>query len=292
MILVTGSSGFLGRAIVESLPGKSIGLSRSSSIEQEKNNILFDLTRHEHIDKLIPQLQAYNIDKIVHAAGVTPWSSDPNFSRDIQMAESVAIICDRLNILELYYLSGWNVYDMSSNPPYHENTNLKFGNDYGKSKLAVEKYFKRSLQNTEFVNLRLSSIYGVGQTSTGLIPNFTKRALDGETLEYQSLETRRDYLYIDDFVNTLEKLLRMNSKSMDLNIGSGISVSVPKIAQTIQSICATKGYIVKIKPAEEQKEAEPIDNRLDIQKAQSIGLLTKTTSLNQGLKEYITWVET
>lgn len=255
-------------------------------------DITFDLLDTQNAPQLAESLHKHGVTHIIHTAAVTPWSGNQDYAQDIAMADTLSRVCNELKIDTLIFMSGWNVYDMTQgNAPFSEDTPLGSDNDYGTSKLAAEQFLKDNLQHTKLINARLASIYGPGQLSAGLIPNTVSAALSGQDIRLNSISTRRDYLYIDDLVTAIEKLVTNTlDSSADINIGSGASVSVGEFAQLVPEVYQeVSGNMVTNVPPENPIESPLIDNQLDISKAQSLGLLQNVTPFKTGLKRYIQW---
>jgi UDP-glucose 4-epimerase len=227
----------------------------------------------------------------VHAAAVTPWAKEVDFSQDLHMAEAVAGACEALGISRLLYMSGWVVYDPSEQAPYTEETQTKPRVPYGESKLAVEAYFAAHLKTTQALSLRAATIYGPGQTSPGLIPNLVGRALQGEALQLNAKTTRRDYLYIDDAAGAIVQLAQLDlpPELHVLNIGSGTSQAVGEVARAVQAAAGALGETIAITYAPELTEAAPADNQLAIDAAQELGLLQHQTPFADGVRAYMKW---
>jgi UDP-glucose 4-epimerase len=291
MIVVTGSSGFLGSAITESLGDAAITLSRS-----ERNracNHKADLTNAKSVGKFIGSETGKAISHLVHCAGITSPGDDLAVSVDAEIAESVARICRELHIRTLVLISGWVVYDPNANPPVSETAPLVPNTAYGRSKLAVERILKDRLENTVVLNLRASSVYGPGQRSAGLIPTLVKSAREIGSMTVHSLKTKRDYLYIDDLVRAVNAALNVKATSnVDINVGSGHSRTVKDVSEFVRRLFAILyRKDVKIRVGRPVKEATPLDNELAISKAKGLGLITTTTDFRKGLGEYIRWTE-
>jgi len=295
MILLTGGVGFIGRAICNVLGDSNVvTLDRQSIDRQSPEHITFELTASDKVDDLIKAAGRHKFTHVIHLAGITPWSKDPDFSLDLKMAETMAAFCNKLQIPVMLYMSGWVVYDTDSPAPYTEQAPTKPSVPYGQSKLAVEEYLRQHLTHTKLVAMRAASIYGPGQTSSGLIPNLVGQALRGEPISLNAKETKRDYLYIDDAARAIRDLtaLTIPDRVTNLNIGSGRSVSVGEVAQTIQDLCKElyhRDLAVSFAPT--VTEGAPIDNQLSIDKARSIGLLASQTPFKDGLRNYMQWVE-
>ncbi len=294
MILITGGSGFIGKAIAEAFDEDVVSIVRRGDSSGKGKCVQFDLTQTTKSNELVSQLGTYKITHIIHAAAVTPWAAEPDFSDDLKMAKTIAALTRELQIRCVYFVSGWNVYDMSGKPPFKEDTPLKPIGEYGKSKYEVEQYLSRSLK-CRLVNLRLASVYGPGQTSPGLIPNLTKTAFQEHEIIVKSSTTKRDYLYIGDLVNAVCNILKLDlGDRANVNMGSGTSVTVASVAETIANICEQRyGFSVRIiDESDHNTQTVTPDNELDITKAQEKQLLHATqTPLRQGLELYIEWAK-
>jgi nucleoside-diphosphate-sugar epimerase len=294
MIIVSGASGFIGGAILKSQGVKGIGLSRSQGKSKKNSFCVVELTDAEQVNKLITTLSKEPVEAFIHCAGITPWSDKvPNYSKDQVMAENVLNICKALSIKRLIYISGWVVYDSLSPVPYQEDkTPLIPATEYGRSKLRVEEYLKQKAKNVQVINLRLATIYGEGQTPSGLIYNLIKNSIRGEGIELNSKTTKRDYYYIDDLVKTINNVLKMNyPQNLDINIGSGTSYAVSKVAESIKDLVYSfNGTSTAISYAESKTEASPGDNLLSVEQASELEIIAGNTDFKTGLNNYISWL--
>lgn len=288
MILVTGG-GFIGSAIARSFGEEALILQRTAGAGG--STIEFDLTDTSKVFELIHALKHCVITDVVHTAAVTPWVENPDFSLDIDMAKTLTAICNELKVRSVVFLSGWNVYAAQNHIPYSEGGLTGPVSDYGKSKLAVEEYLSKNLHNTKLITLRLASVYGPGQMSSGLIPNLVTTALKGEDMFLSSVLTKRDYLYIDDLVGVVRDVINRDiDENVTMNIGSGESVSVLTVAQTVRTAYKKLyGKDVGISTQKDVRESVPLDNQLDITTARTQGLLKNTKTFSEGISEYMRW---
>ncbi len=293
-ILLTGSTGFIGNAILQRFDKVKLVLNRRSMLVNKEGieELKIDFTDEKNIPHLISEIKKFHISHIIHSASTTPWSKADSFSSDNKMAMVLSEICNELKINSFLFLSGWIVYKMDGVAPFSEFETTKPVTEYGMSKLNTETFLKNNLNKTNLYNLRLSSIYGPGQRSPGLIRNICEQAFNNGVIKLDSKNTKRDYLFIDDFLDHLECLLENDNKLIgDINIGSGNSHSVYEIANMIASIIRENFYQeVEIVFKKQIKESDISDNRLSIEKAKEENIIKGTsTSLADGLKSYIFW---
>ena len=290
-VIVTGASGFIGGALMTGFGEKAIGIKRSADGD---NFIKADLTLLDDADRIVKELEGFEYKYLIHTAAATPWSNDTTKHADIDMAKSVVYICEHLKIPHLIFLSGWNVYDINAPVPVTEACIVNPVTEYGKNKLEVERYLKDNLVDTKLLILRLASIYGPGQTSKGLIPNLVSTGLSEGTIELSSATTRRDYLYIDDLVLAIMSITNKSDLNQNdvINIGSGESVSAQCVAELVKDILDSKyRKHLAIHSENDPTNSLPVDNALDISKAERRGVAIPETPLRFGLERYIDWSE-
>lgn len=291
-ILLTGASGFIGRTLLGAADSKIVPMYRKSRSEATHDEVVFDLAADTDIDWLCGVLRDKDIQSIVHAAAVTPWSASVDYDDDIKMAKTLCHVCQLLKIPNLYLISGWNVYDVNSLVPFTEQTVVLPSTTYGKSKLATEKYFEDNLENTKLVTLRLASAYGPGQVSAGLITNLVKDAFTNKQITISNSNIKRDYIYIGDVVEVIVQLCgRSFTDNQIFNLGSDASISVGEVANTIRDICRQEcGFDISVH--EEPGPGTgvlPLDNALSNANLQTIGIDYDHTTFRDGVAKYIEW---
>lgn len=286
--LISGARGFLGQAFFNQLTGQKIGFSRGGGA----GLFQLDLLNDAKVEAFIKNHTDSKVENFLHCAAVTPWGRDPDFMQDILISKNVVKICKALKVEKLFFMSGWIVYDMHSTIPMSENALVGPTSPYGVSKLQQENFFLNELNGTKtrVINLRLSSVYGPGQDSPGLIKNLTKSALQHSPLVLDAVTVKRDYLYIDDLVATMEKLAASNfAHNTVLNVGGGESHSVLEVAQLIADVAsAIHGTSIEIVKPEVSLDKPPLDNRLDISRLKSYADIN-STDFKAGITEYVNW---
>lgn len=142
--------------------------------------------------------------------------------------------------------SAGGVYAGSQDPPFTINTESNPLSAYGELKLAQENLAKKQLTNACRVLIgRVSNLYGPGQDIDklqGLISQLAVSALTKKPLNlFVSLDTMRDYIYVDDAAETIIKLVHSETESLSTHIiASGHPVSLGYLIQLAQDISRTR----------------------------------------------------
>ena len=108
---------------------------------------------------------------------------------------------------------------------------------YGLSKLWLEQvaelYAKRNRLTISVA--RLFNVYGPGETNPHLIPSLVDQALTGGIVEVGNLNTRRDYVHVDDVANALVAMgeLPHDDGLVSLNVGSGRAATGQEVVDLI-----------------------------------------------------------
>lgn len=230
-ILVTGSNGFIGTNLVKQL------------INSGYNVIEFDI----HIGEISNYVFPYDkIDHIFHLASLTfvpqSWEKPVDFYKTNVIGTANILELCRKHFCSLTYISSY-VYGNPTYLPVDEKHPIEPVSPYNHSKILAEelcKFYAINF-NIEITILRPTNIYGSGQNTNFLIPMLIEKTLNEtvKTIEVMDLRPKRDYLYLNDFLDAL--LLTINKKGINIyNIGFGESISVEEIIKTICNVTNIK----------------------------------------------------
>jgi UDP-glucose 4-epimerase len=146
----------------------------------------------------------------------------------------------------IYVSSGGAVYDSGCGRAFKETDPLKPLSYHGAGKLSVE-FFLQALSNMKphrITILRPSNLYGPGQPlrrGFGLIRTILEKLLREEILEiWGDGETVRDYIYIEDMIRVIKKLIRQPNVTGTFNVGSNIGHSINAVVRTCETVCGRK----------------------------------------------------
>jgi len=235
-VLITGSSGFLGRHFAEKLAGPDSLLILKSRVDGD--------VRDEKT-----WLQYEPTDNLLHLAGPTfvpdSWASPSSFIENSSLGTLNALeYCRRTNA-RFVFLSTY-MYSQKRGVAASESGDLVPKNPYALSKFMGETLcnFYSEHFGVATVIIRPFNIYGVNQNPKFLVPTILEQALVGDEIHVQDVRPSRDYVYITDFIDAIKKVIESEVKYDVFNIGSGISYSVEELIETLGKVVGRKLKIV------------------------------------------------
>jgi len=278
-VLVTGSSGFVGRALTARL--KELGF----EVIEFSRRLGCDMTQLSAFDRFGP------VTAVIHLAAqmsVTGAFADPlsTYQTNIVGTLNALEYCRKNGTKKFLYLSSY-VYGPPQSLPVSENHPLNIGNPYGRSKKIGESLCLGYFEDFGVVPLVLRpfNVYGPGQSEDFLIPRIVKQVIDPKNTEItlKDLEPKRDFLFIQDLIRAIEGLLLEDpfAEPEIFNVGSGESHSVADIVAIVQELAGTNKKIVS---AGERRKNEVMDCIADISKIKRHLDWIPRTTLREGLR--------
>jgi len=231
-------------------------------------------------------------------------------------------ILGTLNILEaarqlnipVVHTSTSEVYGTALRVPIDENHPLQGQSPYSASKIGADKLvesYYRSF-NVPTITVRPFNTYGPGQSARAVIPTIITQALTQDHITLGSLDTRRDFTYIDDTVHgfllagqallqaTSYELPAMNGQPSamshqllgnEYNLGTGTEVTIGEITHLILQILNKPDLKIRQDQARLRPEKSEVMRLLsDNTKARETLGWTPTVELEEGLERTIAWI--
>jgi UDP-glucose 4-epimerase len=199
---------------------------------------------------LAAALETYEIVfHLLHAT--TPQSANLDMAGDLQqnVVSSLGLfdICRNSRVRRIIFVSsGGTLYGPSKQIPTPETAPTEPITAYGIGKLAIEKYLAlyEHLYGLQYRILRVANPFGPFQVpikNQGVIAALMSRAIRNETIEiWGDGSVVRDYIYVDDVVDALEKAMNDQGDSRIFNIGSGHGRSLKDVISAIESLLNTR----------------------------------------------------
>lgn len=274
---ITGSSGFIGRYLTDSL--RQIGY---KIIEMDLANG-FDILDYSVFEKI------EKVDLIVHLAARSfvpdSFVSPHSFYLDNYLSTlNVLEYAKKYKIKVLYfssYLYGNPIY-----LPIDESHPLSPHNPYSQTKLICEKLCEGYYRDfgVDVVVFRPFNIYGKGQKPSFLIPSILEQTTCG-TIKLKDPRPKRDFIHVLDVVLAVKKVIELQPTGyLVFNIGSGQSHSINHITTLISKVT---NKLLTIEYSNEYRKGEVLDTVANISKATSILLWKPLIDIEEGLFQTI-----
>jgi nucleoside-diphosphate-sugar epimerase len=302
--LVTGGTGFIGSNICKLLlkQGHKVliydnnsrgSLKKLSNIRNQVTFIKGDIRDKKKIFRCCGK-----VDAVIHLAyinGTKYFYTKPDLILDIAIKGLINVIdgCIKNKIKELYLASSSEVYQTPLKVPTREDEMLKIPNiynprySYGGGKILTElmgiHYGKKFF--SKLIIFRPHNVYGKNMGNEHVIPEFIKRfkKLKSKNFLIQGSGNEvRSFIYIKDFINAFELLLKRGKHLNIYNIGTSEKVKIKDLAYKLSKILKKK-IILKKSPLKEGGTKIRIP---DIKKIKKLGFKQKY-NLTNGLKEIL-----
>tara|TARA_B100000035_G_scaffold315136_1_gene334056 strand:+ start:1442 stop:2365 length:924 start_codon:yes stop_codon:yes gene_type:complete len=225
-------------------------------------------------------------DIVIHSAA--SYSDSNNWKRDLSTNTLGTInlikLCEQFGIEKFIYFQTSNCYGKTTLKKLHESLPYNPNSSYAISKSSAEQYL--TVSKLPFVSLRLGIVYGPWHFS-GPIPKFYHNLKKNK--KSIIVNSFRQFLYMDDFLTLINKILNQNVKKENiLNVSSDELVSIKDLYSKIKKIIKpTKDFYEIKKSVENDIKSVP----LDIKSVNQVYNWYPLIKINKGLKKQIQWYE-
>ena len=235
-LLVTGSDGFIGRALCQNL--------------RARGHDVVGLTRHEgDIADAATFDRVGAVDHVMHLAGRTyvpdSWKDPAGFHNTNILGTANARDFCRTRGARCTYVSSY-LYGVPERLPVSETCTPRPNTPYALSKFLAEQIcaFYVEHHGVDVTAIRPFNVFGPGQKPHFLIPQIILDVIAQRPIRVKDLAPRRDYVYLDDLIDALVKTLDAPAGYNLCNIGSGVSLSVSESIDIIQSVAGSNLQVV------------------------------------------------
>ena len=289
-ILIVGGTGFIGYHLIKKSLKKNYNVTSISSRKPSKARflkkvkyIICDIRNLEQLKKKIDN----NFDYVVNLGGYVDHSKKKEtYTSHYYGCKNLAKIFLEKSITSFVQIGSGLEYGKFKTP-HKEEQKVSPNSIYASAKYKATKYLigLYKANKTPISIIRLYQAYGPGQEFNRLIPSAIKRCLQNEKFPCTKGLQKRDFLYIDDLINLIFKILKSKkSHGQIINAGSGKPIQVRKLIHYIKKISkGGKPEYGKIK----MRKDEPLNMYPSIKKAQRLLNWKPKFSIQKGLKKTI-----
>jgi UDP-glucose 4-epimerase len=296
-VLITGGAGFIGSNLADKLLTKgdnvlvidNYSTGRRDNLQPHDNLMVIEgtIADHELVEKAFDE---FGPDIVVHAAA--SYKDPSNWVED-----SLTNVLGTVNVVKASMKSGVKriIYFQTSLcyglHPLEQPITLKHplfsggsagGSSYAISKTSAEQYIE--LGGLDFISFRLANAYGPRNLS-GPLPTFYHRLTNSKPCFV--MDTRRDFIYIDDLVEAVLKAIDGTGEKGYYHISSGTDYSIKELFDaTVKALGIKLEKEVEVKP---RNKDDVFTILLDPSKINNDFNWRVSTPLEEGIKTTVEW---
>ncbi len=239
--ILLGGSGFLGPIILEKYPD-IISAGRSAPPSYIKN-------QHIQIDSLddLGALDSVEFDKVIFLIGSSNHhliNLSPTMGLDFNVTplKKALSYFQKRKLKKFVCFTTILLYDVNKMKiPVDEAQAIDpYINDYVFSKYLSEEVVRFYKDKVPSIVVRISNIYGPSKlVRPDLVPTLIQNILSPNEVSVWSKKPVRDFLFLDDAAEAIIKLMETDYTGV-VNLGSGSSVSIGRIAEILEDISGKK----------------------------------------------------
>ena len=292
-VLITGAAGFIGSKLEELflLRGYDvIGWDRINT----KNIVSIDMTDEIAVKEMLDQSKP---DLVIHCAGSADVGKsvkypEMDFIGNVSLTHNLLFSLHKLqmNNTKFVFLSSASVYGNPKTLPITEDMPLNPLSPYALHKVMCEdicRYFYDNY-NMEIKIARIFSAYGAGLRKQIFWDMYQKAERTGRLEMFGSGKESRDYIHVNDVIQSLYLIATKDSDNMIFNVANGEETTIRKATELFADYAGIDRE--KIIFSGHVREGDPINWRADISRIQALGY-KKSIDLEDGIKDYVHWVE-
>lgn len=246
-ILVTGSEGFVGRALCDYLSSKGHNV-LGSDIQvpvDDPERTCCNITDRRQIDNLLEW--AGEITHVIHLAAITfvPQADqgpahvmDVNLDGTIKLADAIYEIAPNARLI---FVGSAEAYGKPETLPLTENHPLNPANPYAISKAAADQYAKYLFDSrgAEIIRMRPFNHSGPGQSDNFVLSSFAhqitkiEKGIVPPVINVGNLSAARDFLHVNDVIRAYECAIDKAVAGEAYNVCSGTSHTIQDALDTL-----------------------------------------------------------
>ena len=311
--LITGGAGFIGSSLADSLLKENNKIVvvdnfcnyynpelKEENVKDNLNNPNYKLYRidirdKDNLDKVFIENK---IDCVIHLAamaGVRPSIENPILYQEVNClgTQNILECMKKNNVNKLVMASSSSVYGNCKEVPFKETFVVDYAiSPYAATKKANEvmTHVYHKLNDINVIMLRFFTVFGPRQRPDLAINKFTRLMLNDEEIPmYGDGNTSRDYTYIGDIVDGIERSIKYVEENKDvyeiINLGNSSPISLKEMINII-------GEVLNKTPNIKQLPMQPGDvdrTYADISKAQKLLGYNPKTTFKKGIENFAEW---
>jgi len=259
-VLVTGGAGFIGSHIADMVVDHAdvrilddLSSGSRDHVPDQATLIEGDIRDENTVERAMD-----GIDFLFHEAGLVsvPESLErPMDCHEINGTATVRLLeAGRRNDSRVVIASSAAIYGHPGHVPVPEDASKDPQSPYGIEKLSADHYVQTyaAQYDLDAVALRYFNVYGPRQSGgqySGVISAFVDQARSGGPITVEGDgEQTRDFIHVDDVVDANLRAATIDSAETAFNVGTGTSVTINELAETVRDIVDADVPITHVDP--------------------------------------------
>ena len=277
MILVTGSTGSIGKRLVEKLSKSQQYIIWTLDRDKRKAESLhadFDVSCFDWDDFNNGCIGLGSVDKVIHLATARPFHDEKSITESLE--KSIALFTEFAShgTGEIIFASSQSVYGSNTDLPWKETSSLQPSGYYAQSKYMLELHLeslKRLRPNFSYTIIRIASVTGSDETikANEALAKMTDKAYKYGVIDVVGGSQVLGIIDIRDVVDalilTVEDTRYCHQRVFNLGMTENYSLLnlANIIAKTIKSIYPEKEVKINVTPSENIKSKELDSSRFN-----------------------------
>jgi len=238
-ILILGSSGFIGKAVVETLKLNHEIFKGDRASDGHKNSLVVDLLDHDSVFELLNQVKP---EVIINCAGTVENSEKAlEINPVITLNILQSVLLAKIPVKKVIISGSAGEYGIvKKTGPVDEDVPLMGTSFYARSKI-MESSVARSFADLSGIPVVIARIFnpiGAGMHPRFLLPNLIKqgweiKAGERKTVELSRLDAMRDYINVLDIAEAIKLIAENDCPQAVYNIGSGNPITNGQLMEGI-----------------------------------------------------------
>jgi len=308
-ILITGAAGFIGSHLSERLleRGDSVvgidnfndfyspAMKRDnlSAAQQHPNFILRegDICEPDFVHDVFSETRPDVVVHLAARAGVRPSLQNPALYHQVNVIGSQNILdnCITRRPSHLVFASSSSVYGGSTEIPFTEdNPVTRPISPYAATKRMNELmgHVYHHVHGLKITFLRFFTVYGPRQRPDMAIHKFTRMIHEDQPIPmFGDGSTKRDYTYIDDIIDGVERAIDKPLEYEILNLGEHHTTSLSELIRLIAA-ASGKDPVINRKPLQ---PGDVLITYASIDKARQLLGYTPRFGMEEGIQRFVQW---
>ena len=312
--VITGAAGFIGSQLSLRLLSKKkkvIGIDnlnnyysvklkkyRLKKLEKFKNFTFIrgDISKSRSLEYFLKGKKVSNICHLAAQAGVRYSLTNPEIYLKFNIDGFLSVLeyCKKNKNTKLVYASSSSVYGGNTKVPFSINDDVSnpvslYAATKRANELMAQSY--SNLFGLSLIGLRFFTVYGPWGRPDMAIWNFTESILNNRPIKvFNKGKMSRDFTYIDDIINGIERALEFNNKRKNykhllFNLGNNYPIELKSMISTLEGIIGRKAKKIMMP----MQLGDVKKTYADIDESKRLLGYSPNTNIEQGLLNFVNW---